>query len=52
MSAEKATKINQLLTSQPFGIVLQSDWLTEQGYNPDLQKRYRKGNWLKSILNL
>ncbi|UYQ92838.1 type IV toxin-antitoxin system AbiEi family antitoxin [Chitinophaga horti] len=49
MSAEKTTKINRLLTSQPFGIVLQSDWLTEQGYNSDLQKRYRKGNWLKSI---
>lgn len=26
-----------------------SSWLTEQGYNSDLQKRYRKSGWLESI---
>ncbi len=49
MSTEKATKINRLLASQPSGIVLQSSWLTAEGYSPDLQKRYRNSNWLKSI---
>ena len=49
MSTEKSTKINQLLTSQPVGIVLQSGWLSKQGYSLDLQKRYKKGNWLISI---
>jgi hypothetical protein len=49
MSTQKPTKINQLLTSQPYGVVFQSIWLTEQGYNSDLQKRYRKSGWLESI---
>lgn len=49
MSTERPTKINQLLTSQPYGIVFQSDWLSSQGYNHDLQKSYRKGKWLRSI---
>jgi hypothetical protein len=49
MSAEKPTKINRLLQSQPSGVVLQSFWLAEQGYSLDLQKRYRAGKWLKSI---
>ena len=48
MSTESPTKINQLLSSQPFGVVLQSNWLTTQGYSADLQKRSRKGNWLQS----
>jgi len=49
MSTGNTTKINQLLTTQPNGVVLQSFWLTEQGYSPDLQKRYRNSNWLDSI---
>ena len=49
MSTEKQTKINQLLSSQPRGVVLQSFWLTSQGYSIDLQKRYKKGKWLESI---
>ena len=35
--------------SQPKGVVLQSFWLTEQGYSSDLQKRYRSSHWLESI---
>ncbi len=35
--------------SQPQGVVLQSFWLTQQGYSNDLQKRYRSSNWLESI---
>jgi hypothetical protein len=43
------TKINQLLHSQPSGVVLLSSWLNQQGYSTELQKHYRKSNWLKSI---
>jgi hypothetical protein len=43
------TKINQLLHSQPSGVVLLSSWLSQQGYSTELQKHYRKSNWLKSI---
>jgi hypothetical protein len=49
MSAEKQTKINQLLSSLPSGVVLQAFWLSEQGYSLDLQKRYKKSRWLTSI---
>lgn len=49
MSALKPTKINKLLQKHPRGTVLMSSWLTEQGYSLDLQKRYRKSGWLKSI---
>lgn len=49
MSTENQTKINQLLASQPSGIVLQSNWLTAEGYSLNLQKRYRKSNWLQRI---
>lgn len=49
MATENRTKINQLLTSQPYGIVFQSAWLAEQGYSTDLQKWYKKSSWLTSI---
>jgi hypothetical protein len=49
MSTENRTKINQLLTAQPSGVVLLSAWLAEEGYSLDLQKRYRKSHWLESI---
>jgi hypothetical protein len=49
MSTDNRTKINQLLVSQPPGVVLLSSWLTSQGYSFDLQKRYRKSNWLEAI---
>ena len=35
--------------AQPPGAVLLSSWLVEQGYRPELQKRYRKSGWLTSI---
>lgn len=46
---EKQAKINRLLASQPAGIVLQSAWLTKNGYSPALQQRYRNSQWLQSI---
>lgn len=49
MSNVNQTKINQLLKSQPSGVVFQSSWLNSKGYSYDLQKRYRKGRWLESI---
>ena len=49
MSTQNKSKINQLLQSQPSGVVLLASWLSEQGYSLDLQKRYRKSNWLESI---
>ncbi len=51
MSTDTPTKINQLLRSQPPGVVFQSRWLTKQGYSLDLQRKYRTGKWLKSIGN-
>jgi len=49
MSTTIGTKINQLLSSQPTGVVLTSSWLAQQGYSHDLQKRYRKSQWLDTI---
>ncbi len=49
MSTVESSKINHLLATQPKGTVLLSSWLTENGYSPELQKRYRKSNWLTSI---
>ncbi len=49
MSTENISKINQLLSSRPYGVVLLSSWLIKQGYSLDLQKRYKKSKWLESI---
>lgn len=49
MDTEKGSKINQLLRSQPKGVVFLSSWLSKKGYSLDLQKRYRKSDWLQSI---
>ena len=43
------SKINQLMQSLPYGTVFLSSWLTERGYSPELQKRYRSSKWLESI---
>lgn len=49
MTTLEGTKINQLLQAQPLGVVLLSSWLARQGYSIDLQKHYRKTQWLQSI---
>jgi hypothetical protein len=51
MSTSIQLKINKLLSTHLSGTVLLAAWLTKQGYSLDLQKRYRKSNWLKSIGN-
>jgi hypothetical protein len=49
MSTENGSKINRLLYLQPSGVILQSSWLVRQGYSHDLQQRYKKSKWLRSI---
>jgi len=49
MSTTTGSKLNHLLNSQPPGIVLLSSWMTGQGYSHELQQRYKKSNWLKSV---
>lgn len=49
MSTKKGFKINQLLQSQPSGVVFLSSWLVEHGYSHDLLRKYKESNWLTSI---
>ena len=49
MSTKMKSKINQLLTTTPHGVVLLSSWLANKGYSLDLLKRYKKSQWLESI---
>jgi len=37
------------MQDSPRGLVLLSSWLVSKGYSYELQQRYRKGRWLKSI---
>ncbi|ELR70193.1 hypothetical protein C900_03878 [Fulvivirga imtechensis AK7] len=37
------------MRSQPYGTIFTSSWLVERGYSLDLQKQYKKSNWLESI---
>jgi len=45
----KESKINTLVQKLPKGLVLLSPWLCAEGYPHELQQRYRKSGWLKSI---
>ena len=49
MSTQKPLKINQLMTTQPSGVVFLASWLAENGYSRELQMSYRESGWLKSI---
>lgn len=49
MSTVSSDKINHLLQKTPKGVVLLSSWLKSQGYSLELQKRYKKSNWFRSI---
>ena len=48
-STNMPTKINILTQSLPRGSVLLPSWLLSHGYSYELQKRYRKTGWFKSI---
>ena len=43
------TKVSKLIQDSPKGLVLLSYALVSKGYPYELQQRYRKGGWLKSI---
>lgn len=45
----RESKINKLIQKLPKGLVILSPWLTAEGYSYELQQRYRKSGWLKSI---
>ena len=45
----KESKINMLVQKLPKGLVLLSPWLCAEGYPHELQQRYRKSGWFKSI---
>lgn len=49
MSTKKGFKINQLLQSQPSGVVFLSSWLVKHGYSHDLLRKYKNSNWLTSL---
>lgn len=51
MIAKNRTKINQLLSTIPQDVVLQSSWLLNEGYSLDLQKYYRNSGWLQALEN-
>lgn len=49
MSILKDSKINQLLKKGQKGGLYFSKWLREQGYSPQLLKRYRSSGWLSPL---
>jgi hypothetical protein len=49
MSIENQSKLNQLLSNVPSGVVLTSTWLVDQGYSLQLQERYKKSKWFMSL---
>lgn len=49
MSIAIGTKINQLLAKTDSSGLLFSQWLKEEGYSDQLQKRYRDSGWLTSL---
>jgi len=49
MSIENQSKINQLLSTAPKGVVMTSAWFVDQGYSLQLQDRYKKSQWFKSF---
>jgi hypothetical protein len=50
MNNEKnMTKIQRLALTTPRGLVMLSSWLVSQGYPYELQQRYKKSGWLKSV---
>ena len=49
MTVLNATKINQLLSSHPKGVVLLTAWLAKRGYSLSLQQEYRNSHWFESI---
>jgi len=49
MTINKMTKINQILLSQPDGVVWLASWLEKAGISRSLQEHYRKMAWFEPI---
>ena len=49
ITANMATKIQQILESNPNSSLFFGDWLTKQGLNPKEQHSYMKRGWLTRI---
>lgn len=49
MNTQKESKLKKLLSLHRSGIVFLVKWLEGQGISRDLQKIYRKNNWLESL---
>lgn len=49
MSKDKKTKINQLVNSWTRGTVMTQIHLTAKGYDANLMRRYKEGQWVRSI---
>lgn len=49
MSTINRSKINQLISSWPRGVVYTQRYLSHLGYDHNLVKRYRKSGWIESI---
>ncbi|MDR1592766.1 MAG: type IV toxin-antitoxin system AbiEi family antitoxin [Prevotellaceae bacterium] len=43
------TKLQRLALTTPRSLVMLSSWLVSQGYPYELQQRYRKSGWLKTV---
>lgn len=51
MTTNNSTKINKLISNWPKGTVYSTQYLKKLGYNYDLLRFYKKGQWLESIGN-
>jgi hypothetical protein len=51
MSTKITSKINRLVQNWPRGTAYTQTWLTSQGYNANLMRRYRESCWVKAIGN-
>jgi len=49
MGNEKKSKINQLISKWPRGIVATASYLRQQGFTYDLLTKYRRSGWIKSF---
>lgn len=49
MGREKWSKINQLITTWPDGVVHTTDWLNANGYTDQHLQKYRNSSWINSI---
>lgn len=49
MSLETQSKINQLLQGAVSGGLLFSEWLSSNGYSPQLVNRYKNSGWLETL---